>query len=134
VTPTSAPVFPPGRYGHRREPRRRRVWLIAVLLVPVVLAGLWIAFTLFGKYGQPTFSPSAAVAVDATDTSVTARFTVHKDAEATGSCRVRARDYSGAQVGYARVPVGRGRDLTISYQLPTTGRAYVVDVLGCSRS
>ncbi len=134
MTPTSAPVFPAGRYGHRREPAGRRRWLIPVLLVPVVLAALWITFTLWDKYGHPTFSPSTPSAVDVTDTSVTVRFTVTKDAGQTGSCRVRARDYSGSQVGYAEVPVGTGSELTISYPLPTTARAYAVDILGCTAS
>ncbi len=132
MTPTATPVFPPGRYGHRREPGRRRRAVVAVLLVPVVVAALWITYTLWDKYGHPTFSPSAARAVNVTDTSVTVEFTVHKPAGTTGSCRVRARDYSGAQVGYAEVPIGKGTDLTIDAPLPTTGRAYAVDVLGCA--
>ncbi len=80
MTPTSTPVFPPGRYGHRREPRRRPRWLVAVLLVPVVAVGLWIAYTLFDRYGQPTFNPSTPTATELHDTSVTVRFTVHKAA------------------------------------------------------
>jgi len=107
--------------------------VVVVLLIPVILAGLWVAWTLYDKYGSPTFSPSAPAAVDLRDSSVTVRFTVHKPAAQTGSCRVRARDYSGAEVGSADVPIGPGRDLTISYPLPTTGRAYALDVLGCTR-
>ena len=133
MTPSAPPVFPPGRYGHRREPGRRRRPLVVVLLIPVVLAGLWIAWTLYGKYGSPTFSPSAATAQAVTDSSVTVRFTVHKTAAQTGSCRIRARDYSGTEVGAADVPIGAGTDLTITYPLPTKGRAYAVDVVGCTR-
>jgi hypothetical protein len=134
VTQAATPVFPPGRYGHRREPGRRRPWTVLLLLVPVVVLGLWISFTLYEKYGNPTFHPSAATAVDVTDTSVTVRFTVHKGRAETGACRVRGRDRSGSQVGYAKVPVGPGTDLTINYPLPTTGRAFAVDVLGCTPS
>jgi len=133
VTPTAPPVFPPGRYGRRREPGRRRHPLIVVLLIPVVVVGLWIAWTLYDKYGSPTFNPSSATAVDVTDTSVTVRFSVHKPAGQTGSCRVRARDYSGTEVGAADVPIGAGTDLTIAYPLPTSARAYAVDVVGCTR-
>lgn len=134
MTPTSAPVFPAGRYGHRREPGGRRRWLVLVLLVPVVLAALWITYTLYDKYGHPTFSPSAATVVEVTDTSATVQFTVHKARDETGSCRVRVRDYSGAQVGYAQAPVGTGSDLTITVPLATTGRGYAADVLGCTAS
>jgi hypothetical protein len=134
VTPTSAPVFPPGRYGRRREPRRSRRLLVTALLVPVVLAALLITYTLYGRYGQPTFNPSAATATDLRDDSVTVVFTVHKAADETGTCRIRARDYHGSQVGFAVVPVGTGRTLRITYPLATSARAYVVEVLGCDRT
>jgi Domain of unknown function (DUF4307) len=101
-------------------------------VIPVVLVGLWIAYTLYDKYGHPTFSPSAATVVQVTDSSTTVRFTVHKGHEEQGSCRVRVRDFSGAQVGYQETPVGTGTDLTITATLQTTGRGYAADVLGCT--
>jgi Domain of unknown function (DUF4307) len=132
VTPTSTPVFPPGRYGRRREPGGRRRYLALVLVIPVVLVGLWIAYTLYDKYGRPTFAPSSATVVQVTDSSATVRFTVHKNRDETGSCRVRIRDYNGAQVGYQDAPVGVGANLTITVTLATTGRGYAADVLGCT--
>jgi hypothetical protein len=132
VTPTSTPVFPPGRYGRRREPGGRRRYLALVLVIPVALVGLWIAYTLYDKYGHPTFAPSSATVAQVTDSSATVTFTVHKNRDEKGTCRVRVRDYSGAQVGYQETPVGTGTDLTITATLATTGRAYAADVLGCT--
>jgi hypothetical protein len=132
VTPAPTPVFPPGRYGRRREPAGPRRWLAIPVLAIVLLAAVWVAWTLYQRYGRPTFNPSPATVVEVTDATVTVRFTVHKSADEQGSCRVRVRDYSGVPVGYADAPVGAGRNLTVTVSLPTTGRAYAADVLGCA--
>src|SRR5687768_1250780 len=52
---TGAPVFPPGRYGRRREPRRRRPWLVALLVVVVVAAGAALSVRLYRQYGDPAY-------------------------------------------------------------------------------
>ena len=51
MTETSV-TFPPGRYGRRREPRRSRRWVSALLLALVVLAGTLIAVSLYLRYGD----------------------------------------------------------------------------------
>src|SRR5256885_3724129 len=53
----AAPVFPPGRYGRRREPRRARRWLPVALLTLVLVGALVLAERLYRQYGDPTYDP-----------------------------------------------------------------------------
>ncbi len=130
VTP-EAPVFPAGRYGHRREPGRRSRVVPAILLVVVVIAGLYLAVHLYRQYGDAAYQPSVPSVTSSGDTSVTMEFTVHKSGGGPAVCRVQAKDHSGAEVGYAEVPVPEGRDVTVRYTLATSGRSFAVTVLGC---
>jgi uncharacterized protein DUF4307 len=122
------PVFPAGRYGRRREPRRVRRWVPAIVLVLLVLGSLWVAQRLYTQYGDP-YQPHVTGLEQVTDRSVTVVFTVQKPDSRTAMCRIQARDSTGAEVGYAEVSVGTAG--TVRTTLTTSARASTADVLGC---
>ena len=74
-TRTTNPVFPPGRYGHRREGRRRPVVPIVILAV-VLAASLLLSVKLFQRYGQTDYQPQIVGWQPITDTTMTIKFTV----------------------------------------------------------
>ena len=131
MTQTSVPTFPPGRYGRRRDPARRRRWLPYVLVVPVVAGAVWLAVVLYGKYGSGGYQATLESYGSISDTQVTMRFSVHKPDDRPAVCRVHAQDRSMAEVGYAEVTVPAGRNVEVTYTLKTSSRAYGVDILGC---
>jgi len=128
VTLSDAPVFPPGRYGRRRAPRRARRWRAAIALTLLVVGTLWLAQRLYGQYGDP-YQPHVTGVEKLTDSSVTVVFTVSDPDRRPVTCRVQAKDAGGAEVGYAQVPVASAG--TVRTTLPTSRRAETVDVLGC---
>jgi hypothetical protein len=129
----AAPVFPPGRYGHRREPRRARRLLPVALLVLLLLGALAVAVRLYDRYGDPAYR--SQVTVDRlSDSGADITLTVTKRDTAPAVCRVQALDRTEAEIGYAEVPVGSGGTVSVRYPLPTRGRAYDVEVLGCQRA
>ncbi|HEX6498031.1 MAG TPA: DUF4307 domain-containing protein [Micromonosporaceae bacterium] len=135
AVPPNAPVFPPGRYGRRREPRRAPRWLVALLVAVVVAAGLAVSYGLYVKYGSDPFTGQVTRYSEVADDHVTVEFQVHRPAGAAGVCGVRARSRDGREVGWAEVPVPRGdpaqRDVKLTYRLATTARAFAVDVQNC---
>ncbi len=132
MTQTTAPTFPPGRYGRRREPRRRRRYRLGLLaLVPVLVGALALAWVLYQRYGYPAVQTTVESYTGITDTGVTIHFIVSKPGGQPATCRIKARDSSGAEIGYAQVPVPAGARVPVVFTLPTRGRAIAVDVLGC---
>jgi hypothetical protein len=127
----TAPVFPPGRYGRRRARARTPRWVPVALLVPVVLAMLLLAGYLYRQYGDPAYRVTVQSQSGITDTSATVTFTVHKRDGGPAVCRVRAKSYNGAEVGYADVTVAAGTDVTVRYTVATSARPYAIDVFGC---
>lgn len=134
TTGTGAPVFPPGRYGRRREPRRRRPWLVALLLAVVIAIGAVLALRLYRQYGDPTYDAQVVRYTDITDTQVLIEFRVTVPAGGDAICVVRARSRDGAEVGKAEVRVdaapGETRP-TIAYRLVTTARPINGEVIRC---
>jgi hypothetical protein len=128
----SAPVFPPGRYGRRRDPRRaRRRWLPVAALALLVLGALALGTRLYGRYGNPPYQASVTGIEQITDSSVTVTFTVRKHDGGPAVCRVQAKDRSGAEIGYAEVDVTGSGTVGVRSTLATRTKAYAVDVLGC---
>ena len=126
ATPSAGPVFPPGRYGRRREPTPpRRRWMIAIV------AALGISIKLFQQYGQPEYAPEVRRYFDVTDSGVSVEFEVHKPADKVGTCVVRARSKSGDEVGVASVDAPLGDPVVITYRLSTSARAFAIDVPRC---
>jgi hypothetical protein len=134
---TSAPEFPPGRYGRRRDPvRQRRRRLIAGLLAVVVgAAGVAIAIKLYNQYVAAPYRVSSVTTTAVTDTSVTVTFEVTLPAGSGASCTVIAETRTGEQVGGAEIPVPPapdGQNAThVTYKLTTSERAFAGTVPGC---
>jgi hypothetical protein len=133
-TRATTPVFPPGRYGRRRD-GRRRLLLPAVLAVLVGIAAVFLVIRLYGQYGDPNYDAQIVGWSDVTDKQMTIRFKVRVPAGGSATCGLRARDYAGAEVGRATVTVSApGSATTIDARevLPTTARAAVGEVLRCA--
>jgi hypothetical protein len=134
TTVIATPVFPPGRYGRRRAPRRGRRWLAGACLAGVVVVALALAWRLYSQYGDPTYDAAVTRVTESTDTSVTVEFTVNLPPGGAATCTIRARAVTGEQVGLATVqvtaPPGQQR-VPVSYRLDTTGPVRAVDVPGC---
>lgn len=133
-THATAPVFPPGRYGRRRSPRRTPRWLPAVLALAVAGAGVLLAVRLYAQYGDSTYEVTTTRFGEVTEHGVTVEFTVVVPPGGSAVCIVRARAYAGQEVGSARVPVTAPpgeRRASMSYQLATTERAYLAEAVRC---
>jgi len=132
-THTTNPVFPPGRYGHRREGRRRPVVPIIILVV-VLAASVLVSVKLYQRYGQTDYQ-AQIVGWQQTDTTMTIKFTVQVPAGQPAECVLRARDYGGNEVGRRTVVVKPADRSATSIEadetVATTKRGYVGDVVGC---
>ncbi|SCF36171.1 protein of unknown function (DUF4307) [Micromonospora viridifaciens] len=129
-----APVFPPGRYGRRREPGRRRPVLRA-LLVAVLLAALGlVAARLYLQYGHPDYRAEMITYTGITDSRVVVDFRVTLPPGGSATCLLRARSHDGAEVGHAEVTVTARpgeRQVTARQEVPTTARPFIGEVLRC---
>jgi hypothetical protein len=137
VTETRAtqPVFPPGRYGRRRD-GRRRILVPAVFGVLVIGASLLLAVKLYRQYGDPTYDAQVVSYTQITDTGVLIEFRVRIPAGGTATCALRARAYDGAEVGRRVVtvsaPAGSGdQQVTAREPVPTSGRPFIGEVVRC---
>ncbi|MFY1636061.1 DUF4307 domain-containing protein [Solwaraspora sp. WMMB335] len=133
TTAPSAPVFPPGRYGRRRTPRRRYPWLVLLVAV-VVVAGTAVAVRLYGLYGDPTYDPKVITYTGVTDDGVVIDFTVNVPPGGSAVCLVRARSRDGVEVGRAEVTVHAEpdeRQVRTAYRLATDSRAFLGEVIRC---
>jgi Domain of unknown function (DUF4307) len=133
TTADTAPVFPPGRYGRRRDGRRRRL-VPAIILAMVVAGSVWLTIRLYDQYGQTAYQSQIVGWDPPTDSRILIKFTVTVPAGASARCTLRARDYGGNELGRREVvvhPVGAATTITAEEAVPTTARASVGDVLGC---
>ena len=132
-THTTNPVFPPGRYGHRREGRRRPVVPIIILVV-VLAASVLLSVKLYQRYGQTDYQ-AQIVGWQPTDTTMTIKFTVQVPAGKSAECVLRARDYGGNEVGRRTVVVkpadASATSIEADEPVTTTKRGSVGDVVGC---
>jgi hypothetical protein len=132
-THTTTPVFPPGRYGRRRETGRKRVLPIAALVVVIALS-LVVTYQLYQRYGQTNYQPQIIGWEEPSGTELRIKFSVRVPAGGAAKCLLRARDYEGNQVGTRTVVVrAEPGQSSIEAQEPvtTTERASVGDVLSC---
>ncbi|MFE6919652.1 DUF4307 domain-containing protein [Nocardia sp. NPDC057663] len=121
------------RYG--RKPPVRRRWLLVVLGVGVLVAGLGVAYLGFQKYGPKAIETEQLGYVVDDDSTLTVRMKVTRDSpQQAVVCFVRAMDRDGAEVGRREVLVP-GSDST-SVQVTTTvkssARASAGDIYGCT--
>jgi Domain of unknown function (DUF4307) len=134
TTPTGAPVFPPGRYGRRREPRRRRPWLMAALVAAALLVGAVAIMPLYRKYGDPTYDAQVITYTGITDTRIDVTFRVTVPPGGSAICLVRARSRDHAEVGHADVRADAApgaRQAVVTHRLVTTARPMIGEVVRC---
>jgi hypothetical protein len=132
-TRATTPAFPPGRYGRRRDGKRRVGVPLAVLAL-VVVACLLISVRLYSEWGDPDYDDQIVGWTDVTPTQMTIQFTVRVPAGGSAECVLRARDYGGNEVGRREVTVSATGDKTTisaSEVVPTRSRASVGDVIRC---
>ena len=132
--PPDTPVFPPGRYGRRRTPGRRRPVLTVLLAVAVVVALTAVSFRLYRQYGDPAYDAQVLTYGEITDTQVVVDFRVTLPDGASAVCLLRARDHAGAEVAREEVPVTAGagqRQVTVRHRLATTAKPFIGEVVRC---
>lgn len=131
---SGAPVFPPGRYGRRREPGRRRpLLLVLVAALLLALLGL-VAARLYNQYGDPDYRAEVITYTGITDSRVVVEFRVTVPAGGSATCLLRARSHDGAEVGHVEAtvtaPPGE-RHVRTRQEVPTTARPFIGEVLRC---
>ncbi|MFJ8577048.1 DUF4307 domain-containing protein [Micromonospora sp. NPDC093277] len=129
-----APVFPPGRYGRRREPGRRRPIVRALLAAGLMAVMGLVAVKLYNQYGDPEYRAEVITYTGITDSRVVVDFRVTLPPGGSATCLLRARAHDGAEVGHAEVAVSARpgeRRVTVRHELPTTARPFVGEVLRC---
>jgi hypothetical protein len=139
MTPTedASPLFPPGRYGRRRDPvrLRRRRWLTYLAAALVIAAGVSIAVKLYQQYAQAPYQVTVVSVRDISEHGVTVTFDVITPAGQGATCTVRGHTRDGELVGEAQVdvpPGAAGQTTTqVTYSLVTTKRPVTGEVPGC---
>ncbi|SDY72937.1 protein of unknown function [Micromonospora pattaloongensis] len=134
TTPPRGPVFPPGRYGRRREPRRRRPWLLALLLVPAFAVAATVSVRLYRQYGDPTYQAKVITYTQITDSQIVVDFRVTVPSGGAADCVLRARSRDGAEVGREQVRVTAApgeKHPVVSHRLATTARPLIGEVVRC---
>ncbi|GGL90258.1 MULTISPECIES: DUF4307 domain-containing protein [Micromonospora] len=132
--PAGAPVFPPGRYGRRRAPGRRRTVLVVLVAVAMAAVLSLVAVRQYQLYGDPNYDAEVITYTGITDTQIVVDFRVTVPAGGSALCVLRARDQAGAEVAREEVTVTAGPDerhLTSRHRLTTTGRPFIGEVLRC---
>ncbi len=127
----TAPSFPAGRYGRRREPRDTPRWVVPVLVVGVVAVGLLLSWQLYQNYAADRITSQVTRYRIVSDSQVTISFDVVKDGDEAATCIVRARSRDGREVGRAEVTVPAGKRVAVTYTLATSARAVAPEVYGC---
>ena len=132
-THATTPVFPPGRYGRRRD-SRRRVLIPAILVTALIIVSALLMVKLYRQYGDPTYDAQVVRYTGITDTRVTVDFRVTVPPGGSATCLLRARSYDGTEVGRRTVtvtaPAGERR-ATASESVTTTARPFIGEVLRC---
>ncbi|GAB3219138.1 hypothetical protein GCM10027447_01260 [Glycomyces halotolerans] len=132
--PASGDVaFPPGRYGRRRQPRKRRPAVTAALTLAVVAGGVAASLQLADQYGHGEYSSNLLGYDTSVPGQVSITFEVFKPAGEGAICRVRSRDMSGAEIGFAevRIPSDDSTRVETTYALAVTGDPNTGEVQRC---
>ncbi|MER5333062.1 DUF4307 domain-containing protein [Micromonospora sp. NPDC002717] len=132
--PPGAPAFPPGRYGRRREPGRRRPLLAALLAIAVVAGLSLVTVRLYRQYGDPNYDAQVITYTGITDSQVLVDFRVTVPEGGSAVCLLRARNRDGAEVAREEVtvtaPPGQ-RQVTAQHRLVTSARPFIGEVVRC---
>ena len=133
-TRATAPMFPPGRYGHRREPAGRRRLLPILVLVLVLAASVLLTVKLYDRYGDPDYQSRIVGWTTVSDTKLTVQFAVRVPKNGTAECGLRARAYDGTDVGRTTTKVsnpGPTGEVRGTADVTTSERASAGDVVRC---
>ncbi|MCW3842604.1 DUF4307 domain-containing protein [Micromonospora yasonensis] len=133
ITP-GAPVFPPGRYGRRREPGRRRPLLLALAVAALLAVLGLVAAKLYNQYGDPEYRAEVISYTGITDSRVVVDFRVTVPPGGSATCLLRARAHDGTEVGHSEATVTarpNQRHVTVGHEVPTTARPFIGEVLRC---
>jgi Domain of unknown function (DUF4307) len=139
-TETPPPVFPPGRYGRRRDPayQHRRRWVTYLVAAMVIVAGVAIAVKLYRQYAQSPYQVTIIGVQDLSESGVTVTFEVTTPPGQGATCTVRAHTRDGELVGEAQVdvpPGAAGQTVSrVTYSLVTTKKPITGEVPGCGPS
>jgi hypothetical protein len=134
TTSRETTIFPPGRYGRRREARRTPRWLGVVAAVCLAGAATLVGVNLYRAYGDGDYSYSVTGFTDITDNQVVVTFLVRLPREGKAVCAVRARDSTGAETGREEITVTPGPDpgrTVVTHRLITRTRPITGEVKGC---
>jgi hypothetical protein len=133
LTP-GAPAFPPGRYGRRREPGRRRPLLAALLVIALVAVLSLVTVRLYRQYGDPNYDAQVITYTGITDSQVLVDFRVTVPDGGSAVCLLRARDRDGTEVAKEEVTVTARpgqRQVTAQHRLVTSARPFIGEVVRC---
>ena len=133
TTQIAAPVFPPGRYGRRREPRQTPRWIVFLAAAAMAVAAGFVGVSLYRAYGEGDYS-TAVTEFSAADDHVVITILVRLPEGEAARCVLRARDISGAETGREEIVVRPGPDparTIASHRLPTRARPVTGEVVGC---
>jgi hypothetical protein len=133
-TRATTPVYPPGRYGRRRESGRRRSLPLVLAAIVCGVVALGVSWAYYQKFGQTDYSPEIVGWNEPTDAEMVIKFRVRVPSGETASCMLRARDFQGYELGTRTVEVPAkpgGGEIVVTESVPTTARASVGDVMSC---
>lgn len=130
---TTHPVFPPGRYGRQRTPRRVPRPVLAAGVVALLVIMTFVGFRLYRAYGEQDYSADVT-RFTTSENAVDVQFVVRLPDGGQAECIVRARGEDGAEVGRATVAVTAGAEpsqTVVEYHLATNGRPVTGEVERC---
>ncbi|MFJ6695844.1 DUF4307 domain-containing protein [Streptomyces sp. NPDC091272] len=129
-----APGLPEGRYGGSADARADRKLKIigSVLGVLLLLVIGWIGYGYISK--QVISAEMIKFDLNSTQNEVRVHLEIRKDADATGTCTVRAIAESGAEVGRKDVAITQRGTSRIDeiYPIRTTAKATSAELLSCT--
>jgi hypothetical protein len=128
-TTTDQPIYPPGRYGRRREPRPPRRGRTVLVAIVGGLVGLVLALLMFERY-HARYQPQV-INFKLEERSATVRFEVTHQGERELVCHVRSRSRDGVVVGSADVRVPQGHRGPTTHTFPTTDTPVSAEVTVC---
>ncbi len=127
----TAPSFPAGRYGRRRERAATPRWVVPLLVAALLLGIGWLSLAAYHRQNGAVQASVRSFVIG--PSSVVVTFDITRPRHRAVTCLLRARDRHGSEVGRAEVPVRAGdSDVVETYTLPTRGRAVTGEVYGCS--
>ncbi|WP_280345189.1 DUF4307 domain-containing protein [Nocardia neocaledoniensis] len=133
ATPAAAAARHADRYG--TKPPVRRPWLMVVLGVGVLVAGLVVAYLGYQKYGPKPIETEQLGYVVVDDSTLTVRMKITRDDPRTDVvCFIRAMNRDNAEVGRREVlvPGSEHQSLEVATTVKTSSRPSAGDIYGCS--